>query len=637
MRGRLDPHAKYRELLAARLDRPLTRAENRVLVGHLKGCGSCRQVERDYRDQSSWLRSLPTPHPPRDMWARTSTALDHEMSRGRFGPRVGRRRVVRAAKSGAPSALATVVAAVGVVTALAALQLVPTRQPAAGTDAPHVSTVAVRPTPFAIKPEPLALVRTEESDLTFYDTIVDRVCPLTAPDCVSDSKFVERRVSIPAMSKLHNLTLSGDGRMAFVGQGHDRDVIAVVLLEDEAPPTSAPTRTPTETPTERPTARATPTLTADPRTDPPTTASTDPSDDPDPTSTAGSSPGRDPSATPTADVSPTQTPGRPSATPVPATPEETPTPTPEVEETPTPTDVVTMPTVEPTASREAGATVVSILEDVHSAGSPPAWSRDGEVLAFSAMPADGSHGPDVYIWEPGDATARAITTDHSSYFASWSGRRIVVSRLSGETGSSAVETSVIDPQTLEERTVAGPQMWLPVVDPQRTRAVAWHGALEVTTAGPDIGEGALYVVDWAALNPFGADDGDAPPSNSAEVELTPLQPWRDVGRQPVVDWNARWSTDGLILGVWVADAPTSSWGNLELFGVDAASGQLNTAEPLLAQFAKRGFAIGSDRVAWIAPSAAGVDGELRIRTWGIDGVGDLRIQQLEDEELVPIY
>ena len=57
MRGRLDLHAKYRELLAARLDRPLTRAENRLLVAHLKSCAGCRQVERDYRDQSALLRS----------------------------------------------------------------------------------------------------------------------------------------------------------------------------------------------------------------------------------------------------------------------------------------------------------------------------------------------------------------------------------------------------------------------------------------------------------------------------------------------------------------------------------------------------------------------------------------------------
>jgi hypothetical protein len=299
--------------------------------------------------------------------------------------------------------------------------------------------------------------------------------------------------------------------------------------------------------------------------------------------------------------------------------------------------VVTDPPIVGVESAAPGATVLSILEDVHSAGAPPAWSRDGEVLAFSAMPADGSHGPDVYVWQPGDSEAQRITNDHSSFFASWSGKRIVASRVAGEGESTAVATVVIDPQTLDERIVAGPQMWLPVVDPQRSRAVAWHGTIDFSAEQPELVEGALYVADWSALNPFGADDGDVAPTDPTEVELTPLQPERDPTRQPVLDWNARWSTDGLVLGVWIADAPTSSWGNLELLGVNAESGDLNTEEPLLAQLAKRGFAIGSDRVAWIAPSTSGVDGELRIRTWGVDGVGDLRIRTLDQEELVPTF
>ena len=77
----------------------------------------------------------------------------------------------------------------------------------------------------------------------------------------------------------------------------------------------------------------------------------------------------------------------------------------------------------PPATAVPGLTVVSILDDVHSAGAPPAWSRNGEVLAFSAMPADGSHGPDVYTWRQGDDVAQPLTEDHASYFASWSGRQ----------------------------------------------------------------------------------------------------------------------------------------------------------------------------------------------------------------------
>ena len=631
MRGRLDPHGRYRELLAARLDRPLTHVENRLLVGHLKSCAACRQVERDYRDQSALLRSMPTPQAPRDMWARTSTALDQEMSRRGFGyPRVGRRRVVRAARSaGAPSALATVVAALGVVTALVAIQMVPQGPPASTTGTPDGSTVALRPTPFAVRSESLSLVAAGQSDLTFYETQVDRVCPASAPDCFGESKFVERRVSIPTLTKLQNATLSGDGRMAFVGHGRDRDVIAVVLLSTDATPTTnRPTRPPSAS---QPTESATPR----PTREPPQSPTANPSDEPTPVSTPKTSPDGGPHSTPTGDPGATPTPDGPSDTPTPATPSDTPSPEPL--DTPTPQDLASLDPNLPLTSAEAGTTVLSILEDVHSAGAPPAWSRNGEVLAFSAMPADGSHGPDIYVWQPGDTEARPITTDHSTFFASWSGKRIVASRVTSTAETSDVTTLVIDPQTLEERGVAGPQMWLPVVDPQRSRAVAWSGTLDFTQVQPAPVEGALYVVDWTTLNPFRADDGDVAPANAIEVELVPLQPERDATQQPVLEWNARWSTDGLVLGVWVADAPNSSWGNLELLGLDIETGRLNTAHPLLAQVAKRGFALGSDRVAWIAPSAAGVDGELRIRTWGIDGVGGLSIQQLQQEELVPTF
>src|SRR5215203_6016104 len=95
MKARLDPHARYRELLAARLDRQLSRAENRILLNHLKACQSCQQAEREYRDQGALLRALPVKAPPRDMWARTSTALDHEVTRWTpTAPRQLRRRAL---------------------------------------------------------------------------------------------------------------------------------------------------------------------------------------------------------------------------------------------------------------------------------------------------------------------------------------------------------------------------------------------------------------------------------------------------------------------------------------------------------------------------------------------------------------
>jgi hypothetical protein len=279
-------------------------------------------------------------------------------------------------------------------------------------------------------------------------------------------------------------------------------------------------------------------------------------------------------------------------------------------------------------------TVLSILENVHSAGAPPAWSRDSSALAFSAMPADGSHGPDVYLWQPGDDQAQAITTDHGSYFASWSGRRIVASRVIGDgKTASDVETVVIDPQTLEERTVAGPTMWLPVVDFQRTNAVTWNGHLDLSGGLPTIRDGALYLLDWSALDPYRTTTNDP-----ANVQLVPLDASRNPDTQPVLDWHVRWSVDGSVLGLWEADSVGASWGKLQVVAFDPESGSLTLDDPLIGpQLSKRSFTLGSDRVAWVGPSNDGTEGQLRIRTWGHDGVGDLRIDSPDLEEMVPTF
>jgi hypothetical protein len=282
-----------------------------------------------------------------------------------------------------------------------------------------------------------------------------------------------------------------------------------------------------------------------------------------------------------------------------------------------------------------GLTVLSILEDVHSAGAPPAWSRDSSLLAFSAMPADGSQGPDVYIWQPGDDHAQPVTTDHASYFASWSGRRIVASRVvdPGLRAAGDVATVVIDPQTLEERIVSGPAMWLPVVDYQRSHAVTWNGRLDVSGDLPRVRDGALYLLDWSLLDPYRTWT-DAP----VDVDLVPIDASRNPQTQPVLDWHVRWSVDGNVLGLWEADSVGASWGKLQVVAFDAETGELTMDDPLIGpQLSKRGFTLGSDRVAWVGPSNDGTDGELRIRTWGLDGVGDLRIESPDLQELVPTF
>jgi hypothetical protein len=74
--------------------------------------------------------------------------------------------------------------------------------------------------------------------------------------------------------------------------------------------------------------------------------------------------------------------------------------------------------------------------------------------------------------------------------------------------------------------------------------------------------------------------------------------------------------------------------------VDPSTKRISDGDPLLPMtMAKRGFSLGGSQVAWVGPLSSSsndnLDGELRIRTWGSDGDGGLRLQAPEQEEVTP--
>nr|MBA2558051.1 zf-HC2 domain-containing protein [Chloroflexota bacterium] len=79
MKRTTDIHGPFRELLARRLDEHLAPPETEALNRHLRTCAACASVDRDYRETRHLLRALPDATPPRDLWARTSTALDRAL------------------------------------------------------------------------------------------------------------------------------------------------------------------------------------------------------------------------------------------------------------------------------------------------------------------------------------------------------------------------------------------------------------------------------------------------------------------------------------------------------------------------------------------------------------------------------
>ena len=629
-------HARYRELLSRRLDERLAAADARELQQHLAGCPRCRVVDREYRRQRQALRGLAPVTPPRDLGARTAAALDREVagsgaSRWRRQPRRRRRRSGFALAGLAALAVVVVLAAAVIGVLRPSVNAPIALQPAQN-----------RPTPFAVPPQELALVGEDPGGLKLYRASVDRVCPPSAANCTSLRPSNSQPLGSSGVSVPSTVVVGPTGdRAAITGRDSTgRQVYAVVQL----PPTGSATRrgtagatgepaqsaSPPPTPGSSPsstagaaasTASPSPGASPTPRTAPASASVTGPpaaTTSPSPASTgaaASASPGTTGSA-----AGGTEPPPGGSAGPSPSATAGSPPPT------ATPTVAATLEATLPPGSA-LPADARPILRDVLAAGAPPAWSADGQVLAFSAMPADASHGPDIYTWRPGDREALRITDDHSTYFGSWAGSRIVASRTVAGRGSSTalsardLEAVVIDPASREVRPVRDAAMWLPSVDPTSRWVVYWHGRLERDGATVRPVAGRLVIADWRSLDPFetAPDDAGSPSSPRAVAVAS--------GGAPV-EWQLRWSDDGRAYGVWTPDSRGAATGRLVVVAVGDETSDQDTV--LLGPTAStRAFTLGEDRVAWVAPGTGGKAGELRVGTWGKSGKGSLRVDVVD--------
>ena len=136
-----------------------------------------------------------------------------------------------------------------------------------------------------------------------------------------------------------------------------------------------------------------------------------PTSTPTPTDTTASA---TPSPVDTPSLTPTKPPASGSAAPIV-------TPTPPASPSPSPSVAVT-----PSGQIEIAHNVVLV-------GQSAAYSTSGLWFAFTARPADGSAGPDIFVWKVGDQRANRVTSDHRSVLGSWAGDVMV--------GSTVAETT----------------------------------------------------------------------------------------------------------------------------------------------------------------------------------------------------
>ena len=569
-------HARARARAAERLTEPLGADEAAWLESHLASCDECSAVAADYAAQRLELRALldPAPVPPRDLWARTSAAIELE-SKGAARGRA-RRSSLR------PFALLTgalvVAVAVGALTSSRWPFGTVTTTP--GTAAPppiaaaSPSPPAVAPTPLAVGPKDVAFLQRDQTGSYKITTRrIDEVCPSDANDCVTNAPH-ENTQSIGPLSSPETVFGADNKPLVVLGSGDNGSSVVAILVPTQAPGAGS-SQEPSESATPVVTGPATPEATPGESNVP--LVSTEPS-------------------SPPAESQPTT----PPATESPA-PDETPSPTPSV----------------------AAPQAVEIARGLEVLQTNAGYAPDGSAFAFTAQPTDGSHGPDIYVWHVGDQSAQAVTKDHRSVFGSWSADGIVGSTLDvSSSGADAAPKAIVVKGSKGPVTLPGAgSVWRPSVDRSGTNAVYWTGSLERDGDGWKTGDGKLVIGRWG--DAATAPDATAAATAPAETDQATARHETVIATGPLKDWDARWDETGERLAVWIADPDNPAIGNLSLYVVNPFDGKIELDNPPLKDArALAGFSLADGRLAWATPDDGSADGNrVLILAWQNDDFG----------------
>jgi hypothetical protein len=574
-----DAHERARARTAERLDGPLGLTESTWLDEHLAACRSCAGLAAAYEADRQALRALrdDRPEPPRDLWARTAAAIEVLSNESGVPEQehqpAPRRRWFGGLPLSAMSAVAVVVVVVGATLLSNGIGRLGDATSGAGVAAPssagtngppEISSGGAEPTPFPVGADDVAWIDTGPGGYAYSRVHVDEVCPAEgASGCPALRDQGETVVGFENAPRTIIGSPTSKQAVAISKLAATGDEVVVVDLPE--PATAAP---------------------------------------PSPTSTASVEPS---AAAPSAPA--TQAPG------------ETGTPTDE----PSPTVTVeTSPSLEPLTSPEpTTAARIAIASGIEVVGESAAFSSSGSWFAFTARPGQGSGGPDVFVWRVGDQEARRLTNDGVSYFASWSGDRVVVSRPGDASARSSEPSSVlIDPETGSEQ-VAG-DLWRPMVDPSGRFAIAWEGKVarddERSSWGP--ANGRLVLRSWS-------DDGAAGANGGSDDH-------RVVTDEARADYDVRWDDTGEWVAVWVGDEHDAETGRLTLYHLDADRERLEKVKGAPVDVrALPGFSIGAGRLAWATPRGQGGEGSrVQIAAWSAGGIGVVESSPGEDVRII---
>jgi hypothetical protein len=606
-------HDRARALWSAAMLEPIAPADETWLTRHLAECGECRADHARYLADRELLRALreTPPEPPRDLWARTSAAIEREAKaggRGLLGGRDTRRGRFGGLPLGAASGLLVVVVVVG--TALLARD-VPVLPPA--TSAPSsVAVVTIEPGPTRLEVEAATvswLRPGADGGYEFMVADVDEVCPSDRPGCPHLTQAV--RAPVKLASKPVAVTLSPV-----------QDQLVVIAAADESRPSKVyVVPVPNGEPAPTPTAPGTP----------PTTPETSPTTEPLTPSPEPTTPGTVEIASGVTVVgelaySPDGTWLAFSARPS--------------DDTAGP-DLYLWHVSWPSAQRVTddgltyfsswlgGAILASRVEIELPEPAPSAEATGAPGSPTSEPPPTPLPTPVAEPTGPGDPDASPATGGAAGGGGGLSG---IPADATGRPVSF-----LLDPATLAVTDLAEPNVWLPAVDPTGSVVVYWSGTVvpsnDLTGWLPN--EGRLVLDRWLGLDDAATESpepaAESPEPATATVEpgatdpaasepaptVGPVGEPTSLAEAPVAAFEARFDPTGTRLGVWTLDQADSDVGRLALYVVDLDAGTVDdSVEALPGVPARRGFSIDTGRIAWVTPPGQdGHESSVQVLAW----------------------
>jgi hypothetical protein len=564
-------HDRARALTSAGMLERLGSDDAGWLAGHLESCAECRQEREAFLADRDLLRGLRehTPEPPRDLWARTSAALEREARTNR-----GRPTGAPARSRGLP--FGALAGALIVLVVIGASIIPPIRPPSATAGTTFAALISSEPqaTTFQVTAGPVSYLRTAANgSWEFVRADIDGVCPRSRPSC--------RRLTEDGPGRPVNLggtpvgmTISPNEDQLVVearGAGTAPDRILVVPV-----PSASPAVTPAPT----------------------TPVATEPAT--------------------------TQAPSAEPATPEPASPEPSATADVIIE-----IASGVMVVGEAAYSSDGRWLAFSARPSNGTAGPDLYLWSVGQPTAVAVTT---DHRTYFSAWLGGQLLASRVDLVGSPPASDAPTAAPDADASDAPATIEAHATSfLLDPATLTRTDLTQPDLWMPVVDPTGRFVAYWSGTLMPTADGLDWqpGTGQLVLSAWSA----GPDaQPSADPDTTADPAGTPLPAFGPTGTPvtivggPTAAFKAKFDPTGTRLAVWVGEQLDADVGRLHLVVLDPTTGAIAAGpEPLTGVPALRRFSIDVGRVAWVTPSGQdGQESTVQVLGWTSTEFGEIR-------------